>query len=183
MWKKIQGHNYSVSDRGNVRNDKTNKLLNPWQNSYGYPTVTLWRQGKAKRIPVHRLVAEAFIPNPQNYPVVDHINTEVRDNRVENLRWTTYAGNSNNPITLSRLRRTTFKNGDANPKTMTGKIGKLNPVSRPIVQLSHGEIIAYHDCARRAMIATGIDCGSITKVCRGQRKTAGGFQWQYKTEK
>ncbi len=179
VWKPISGYNYSVSSCGKVRNDKTGQILSPWLTSHGYPCVTLWQKGKGVKRPVHRLVAEAFIPNSDRKPCIDHINTVTSDNRVENLRWVTMKENSRNPITLSRLRRTTFKKGTDNPKTMTGKFGKENPVSRPIVQKLGDKVVAHYECARRAMFATGIDCGSITKVCRGQRKSAGGFQWQY----
>lgn len=179
QWKSIPGHNYSVSTTGRVRNDRSGKLLKPWKMRCSYLGVTLWKNGQPTKRAVHRLVAEVFIPNPDKLPYIDHINTQTTDNRVENLRWVTPAGNSNNPITLQRLRRTTFKSGDANPKTMTGKFGKLNPVSKPVLQMRDGQIVAKHECARRAMFDTGIDCTSITKVCKGQRKTAGGYQWKY----
>lgn len=71
----------------------------------GYVIVQL-RFGNQKKWPkVHRLVAEAFIPNPGNKPVVDHINTVRTDNRVENLRWATTRENANNPITIEKNRR------------------------------------------------------------------------------
>lgn len=182
IWEKIAGYNYSVSTIGRVRNDRTGKILSPWISSYGYPIVTLWSNKKILKCPIHRLVATSFIPNPDNKPCVDHINTIPGDNRVENLRWVTYQENSRNPITLKRLHRTTFKNGDENPKTMTGKFGHLSPVSKPVLQIKDGHVIREHECARRAMFATGIDCGSITKCCRWQRKTAGGYHWEYKQE-
>lgn len=185
-WKHINGHNYSVSSCGRIRNDKTQQILSPWLTSHGYPSVTLWRGGKGVKRPVHRLVAEAFIPNPDNKPCIDHINTVTTDNRVENLRWVTMQENSRNPITLDRLRKTTFKAGALNPKTMTGKTGALNPRSRPVVQHSKdGEFIRRFSCAREAMRETGIDCSVITNVCRHKpsRKTAGGFIWKYEDER
>ena len=62
---------------------------------------------------------------------------------------------------------------------MTGKFGYKSPCSRPIIQLKDGLPINLFSCAREAMRETGIDCGSITKCCRGQRKSAGGYQWRY----
>ena len=84
IWKNISNSNYSVSTVGRVRNDKTGKILKPWLTSYGYPAVSLWTNGSMHKYPVHRLVAETFIPNPDNKPCIDHINTIPTDNRVEN---------------------------------------------------------------------------------------------------
>lgn len=73
MWKKIEGYEkYSVSDSGDVRNDKTGKILKPNKNKVGYYKVNLWVNGREHQIDVHRLVAQAFIPNPNNYPQVNH---------------------------------------------------------------------------------------------------------------
>ena len=63
------------------------------------------KDGKSRSIGVHRLVGEAFIPNPENKPQIDHINTIRNDNRVENLRWATPFENITNPITLKRLEQ------------------------------------------------------------------------------
>lgn len=181
-WKNIPNSNYSVSTKGRVRNDKTGHILKPWHTSYGYPVVALWTNGLMRKRPVHRLVAEAFIPNPDNKPCIDHINTIQSDNRVENLHWVTHKENSRNPITLERLHKTTFKTGNGNPKTMTGKFGIENPRSKPVFQLENGLPIDLFSCAREAMRQTGIACSSITKCCRGQRKSAGGYQWRYENE-
>jgi hypothetical protein len=81
--------NYSVSNLGNVKNNKTNRILKQDNNNKGYKFVKF--NGKNKRI--HRLVAEAFIPNPENKQCVDHINNIINDNRIENLRWATFQEN------------------------------------------------------------------------------------------
>lgn len=92
-WKKIRGFdNYSVNERGDVRNDGTGRLKAPYVNKRnGYKTVDLWSGNKAKRATVHRLVAEAFIPNPDGKPTVDHIDGDRQNNRAANLRWATYS--------------------------------------------------------------------------------------------
>ena len=85
-WKKIDGYdNYSVSDMGRVRNDITGRILKP-QMRKGYLRVCVYNDVK-KYLTLSRIVAEAFIPNPQNYQFVNHKNEDTTDNRVENLEW------------------------------------------------------------------------------------------------
>ena len=118
-WKDIEGYEglYQVSDWGNVkslprlskrsasRHRGTSILINErilkqsFQTS-GYKVVVLCKDGNNRQFQVHRLVAEAFIPNPENKPQIDHINTNKAENNVENLRWCTHTENMNNPITL-----------------------------------------------------------------------------------
>ena len=92
MWKPIETKpNYEVDKTGQVRNIKTGRVLKNSTRKDGYCQVMLGR----KTIPlyIHRLVAGAFIPNPNDLPQVDHINGNKSDNRVENLRWTDATGN------------------------------------------------------------------------------------------
>ena len=87
-WKKIEGYeNYSVSSEGRVRNDRTGRLMSLTTEPTGYLRVGLCKNGKYKRFYVHRLVAEAFIPNPHNFPQVNHLNETKTTNIVENLEW------------------------------------------------------------------------------------------------
>lgn len=91
-WKKIEGKpNYSVNSVGDVRNDKTGRILKPRKGTAGYYQIMLGR--KTSPLYVHRIVATAFIENPDNLPQVDHINGEKLDNRVENLRWVSVSDN------------------------------------------------------------------------------------------
>lgn len=119
IWKPVKGFEglYEVSNMGNVRSVGHNvcfldygkyidfyrdgKLLKLTVNKQGYCVVCLYDASikKAKLYKVHRLVAETFIPNVENKPMIDHINTIKTDNRVENLRWCSQKENCNNPLT------------------------------------------------------------------------------------
>ena len=91
QWKTIQGYeNYEVSSEGDIRNKK-GKILKPGKNSCGYLYVVLYKNGKRKNFLVHRLVAIAFIPNPENKPTVNHIDENKENNDVSNLEWMTQA--------------------------------------------------------------------------------------------
>lgn len=81
------------------------KILKGHLDSYGYLRVGLWDGKKVRTVPVHRIVAEAFIDNPSNLPCVDHINTIKSDNRVNNLRWVSQKQNSNNVVTIQHLHK------------------------------------------------------------------------------
>ena len=91
-WVKIkQNENYSINEKGEVRNDIKGTLLKPHINKRsGYKMVSLWHNNKEKHCTIHRLLAEAFIPNPQNKPTVDHKDGNRLNNSLDNLRWATY---------------------------------------------------------------------------------------------
>lgn len=86
VWKQIQKTHYSVSNDGEVRNDETGKILKQ-QMRHMYFAVRLYNSGKNKLYNVHRLVAEAFIPNPDNLPQVNHKDENKANNCIENLEW------------------------------------------------------------------------------------------------
>lgn len=93
---------YLVSDDGKVYSIVNDKILKPELTAKGYYRYFLYEKGKERKAKAHRLVALAFIPNPDNKPQIDHINNDKLDNRVENLRWCSNKENANNPITLER---------------------------------------------------------------------------------
>ena len=105
IWKKIDGfENYSVSNMGRVRNDGSGRVLSLWNKYNGYKMVTLTRNYEKHIFQVHRLVAKAFIPNPDNFPQVNHINEDKTDNRAENLEWCTAKYNTNYGTRTKRVR-------------------------------------------------------------------------------
>jgi len=88
--------NYFVSNFGNVKNSKTNKIMKQSNNKDGYKKIGLTKNGKQKYFLIHRLVGKAFLENPDNKPVIDHIDNNPANNNVKNLRWATSKDNSAN---------------------------------------------------------------------------------------
>lgn len=94
-WKNIEGTNgeYQVSDTGLVKTVKTGRILKPIIDQRGYERVCLFKMDRDRRFKVHRLVAQTFIPNPNNLPQVNHLDGNKRNNSVDNLEWITNADN------------------------------------------------------------------------------------------
>ena len=110
-WKDIEGYEglYQVSNIGRVKRlvgfkCNVERFLKGSKDKDGYILMYLSKDGNAKMHKLHRIVAEAFVPNPDNKPEIDHINTDRTDNRAENLRWVTRKENANNPITVKHRK-------------------------------------------------------------------------------
>lgn len=156
MWRDIKGYeNYIISDKGEIKSIKTGKIMQKWINSDGYYSVTLKHQnGKRKTFKVHRLVAQAFIPNPESKPTVHHIDEDKLNNKVENLEWRTYKEQS-----AVHFRR------------------KLTSV--PIIQLDlNGNFIQEWPSQQIASKILDIPRTNINKCCNGKREAAGGYKWK-----
>ena len=140
----------------------------------GYSVVMLRKDGKKVNYLAHRLVADAFIPNPENKQYVDHIDGSRDNNNVNNLRWVTAAENNANPITYERLLKGTLDNPVC---------GNKNPYSRKIYKYSiDGKFISIYDSIGLASKDTGVCYSCIIACARGKRKTAGGYVWKYASE-
>lgn len=165
MWKKIiidsQETNYSVSSLGEVRNDQREKILKQATQG-GYKFVTLSINNRAKRLRVHRLVAEAFISNIEKKPYVNHKDGDRSNNKVENLEWVTPAENTQHAV-------------------QTGLLKSSRSVK--VVQYSlNGERIKEFESQTEAANVLGIQQAKISDVCNGRRQTTGGFQWRYASD-
>lgn len=93
MWVKIKrNQNYSINEKGEVRNDLKGNIKKPTLNKRnGYYYLDLYENNERKKVPLHRLIAEAFIPNPDNKLTVDHQDGNRQNNSIENLRWASYS--------------------------------------------------------------------------------------------
>jgi len=96
IWKDIEGYEglYQVSNLGNVKSIKNNIIKKPSKLPKGYLQICLNKNGKLKYISIHRLVAQAFIPNPNNLPCVNHKDCNPQNNNINNLEWCTYKENN-----------------------------------------------------------------------------------------
>jgi len=160
----------SLSRKVNGRNNKPNVIIERIRkqriNAEGYYSLPLNRFGLVKTVRVHRLIAEAFLPNPENKTDVNHINSNRADNSLSNLEWATRSEN----VTHG------YVSGNR-----TKARGKLNKLSISVNQYDLDmNFIKKHWCVSEAQSETG--AFHICQVCKGTRKTSAGFIWEYADE-
>ena len=169
LLKEIKGFpNYFVSNSGEVyskticsRNKLGNlKKLKQCIDTTGYPFVNLHKNKKLFKRHVHRLIAEAFIPNPKNKSDV---------NRISNLEWNTRSENIKHSYRILGRK-----------PAMLGITGDKNICSKVVLQIKDGKVIAEFYGIQEAKRQTGINSGCISCCCMGKIKSAGGYQWKYK---
>lgn len=168
QWKmiKISGFEnlYEISNNGKVRYIITKKIRHNNIDKDGYYYMCLYNHGKYKTVRVSRLVAQAFIPNPNNLPQVNHINGIKTDNRMENLEWCS-----------------------AQQNTLHAIANGLRPINYPhsprkVDQIQNGKIIATYSSVKKAAQTFNVSSSAICDSCKHGWKTKG-YNWQYsKTE-
>lgn len=173
MWKDIKGYEgkYQISDSGNVKSLITHKYLKLVDNK-GYKRVFLSNPYRRWYL-VHRLVAEAFIPNPENKPTVNHIDGNKQNNCVDNLEWATYSENNIHAI-KNNLR-------PYNQINATKQAAKMN--KKAVIQYDlKGNLIKEWEGMREVERKLNIKHQYISNCCLGIQHSAKGYRWEYKKE-
>lgn len=163
IWKDIEGYEglYQVSNMGRVKSVRKNIILRGGITS-GYKRVLLCTNNIPKGYYIHRLVANAFIPNPNNYPIVNHKDENKLNNCVDNLEWCTQKHNVNYGTGIAKRARSQSK-----------KVLQFKPDGTFVKEWK-----SINDIER----ITGYSSGHISRCCRNIRKTAYGYIWKYKKE-
>lgn len=182
IWKDIKGYEnlYQVSNYGNVRSLnhfrstgkgqclQKGKILKPGIQNVGYKFVVLSKNGKTKGFRVHRLVAQTFIENPNNYPCINHKDENKLNNNVDNLEWCTIGYNNVYGTKPIKYKKTI--------KKVLGK--KINQYDLD------GNLINSFDCIMDAERFLNKKRAStpIWTCCKGKTKTAYGYRWEYQNQ-
>lgn len=165
IWKNINGLNgeYQISSKGNIKHN--NRILKSHKDSDGYLIITLYINKKFVTYKLHRLVAQAFIENPNNLPQVNHIDCDKTNNNVENLEWCTLKDNISHAV----------KNKLYKKRDYSKRFKKVNQYDL------EGNLIKTWDSIKEAGNTLGICTSTITKVCKKKRynKTYKGYIWGY----
>lgn len=189
IWKDIEGYEglYQISNLGRVKALSVTtkfgerikvypeRLKSTNANKMGYPSVMLSKNGKDKLCTLHRLLAKAFIPNPENKPEIDHINRDRSDFRLENLRWVTHKENYRlNEHTLRKMSESRIKALANGAKTIAYE--KRFKIAVDQFDLDGNYIATFPSMNAASKVARA---DAIGYVCKGLRKQAGGYLWKY----
>lgn len=168
IWEEIKGYggSYLISNLGNIKSIHKNwSILNKKVDRYGYYCATLSLNGKHKTFTIHRLVAQAFIPNPENKPQVNHKDGNKLNNCVENLEWCTNKENHIHAWKIGLQKK---------------RFGKYNDKSKRVYQYDKQmNFICEYESTRDVERKTGFDHSHISDCCIGKTKQAYGYIWKY----
>lgn len=196
-WKDVVGYEgyYVVSNDGIVKSVERKVTQGHWlrtvkekiktihYNAYGYPCVTLCKNGQSKSIPLHIIIAKAFIQNPENKFYVDHIDTNKNNFYIGNLRWVTAKENANNPLTLQHCKQNTYIEEVIKRRLATSKKRENITAPKDIYQYTlQGELLGCYSSSKEAERLTQVNASAIRSVCNKKRYSAGGFLWSYQLE-
>ena len=184
---------YEVSNLGKVRKISSGRVLKQCLDSKGYPSVNVNDGKKVTLKVVHRLVAIAFLPNPENKPCIDHIDTDRTNNKVvfkkdgsidymeTNLRWVTPKENANNPNSLKKLRNAQ-NNEDKKRKRIATRLtngGKTSP-KEVFSYTKEGCFVMKFSSITEAAHAVGKKNATISVAIDSNNRTAAGYVWRSK---
>lgn len=175
---------YMASDDGKIWSCHSRKFLKPMKSKAGYYRVSLPVNGKYKKIPVHRLIAKTFIPNPQNKPTVNHKNEIKTDNRVCNLEWATMLEQNIHGTRIKRaVKHTNYKARNIDYKIVASKhdyVAMAKKCSKPILQMDmDGNVLQRFESITIAHQQTGANMAHIVMCAKGKGKSCGGYKWAY----
>lgn len=178
-WGRIKSLPKTVTRKGICYN-LNEKILKPQPSGNGYLKIFLHNNKYKKQFFVHRIVSEAFIPNPGNKPFIDHINTIRDDNRIENLRWCTQKENCNNPISLSKMSESSMKVDRIKVnKVLQEKNSSV--ASKKVYQYDiNGNFIRAFNSVIEAAKYIGVKTKSLTVECNRRQHYYLGYLWYYK---
>lgn len=183
IWKDIKGYEglYKVSNLGRVKSLNYNRTGNEKDlkiniNEHGYKYVTLCKNSKLKVMTIHRLIANAFIPNPNKYPCVNHKDEVKTNNSIDNLEWCTYKYNNNYGTKKERISKSNTgkkKSKEAVLKMIEKRSVKVYQYDREINLVKIWK--SARECGRN-----GYNTGHVASCCRGEEKTHKGYIWSTK---
>ena len=177
---------YQVTDDGRIWSKKSNMFLEQRLDKDGYPRISIHKDGKVDTLKVHQLVAEAFIPNPENKPIVGHLKKlpngleDKTANEVWNLAWMTYAENNTYGTRIERVREKV--RGQKRPhisEIMKNRIDESTPVCQ---YTTDGVFIAEFPSLAEVSRQFAVSKQAIFNCCNGKSKTSCGYVWKYKND-